>query len=218
LNPEQRAAVLHTEGPLLILAGAGTGKTRTIVHRIAHLIDTHKVEPANIIAVTFTNRAADEMRERVESYVGEAARAVTLSTFHSLGVRIMREHTAKLGLPKRFAVYGTSDQLAALRTATSEVSIGNDRYDLKRILWQISDWKSKKLAQRARATSLSSRRRPARVRMTTRFSRPMRTRSTRKCCARRARLTTTTCCSCLRGCSRVMKTRAALPGSAGITS
>ena len=145
LNPEQRAAVLHTEGPLLILAGAGTGKTRTIVHRIAHLIETQKVEPAHIVAVTFTNRAADEMRERVQSYVGDAARAVTLSTFHSLGVRILREHTSRLGLPKRFAVYGTSDQLAALRTATSEVSISDDRFDLKRILWQISDWKSKKL-------------------------------------------------------------------------
>src|SRR6185503_6269144 len=119
LNPEQRSAVLHTEGPLLILAGAGTGKTRTIVHRIAHLIETHNVEPAHIVAVTFTNRAADEMRERVQSYVGDAARAVTLSTFHSLGVRILREHTNRLGLPKRFAVYGTSDQLAALRTATS---------------------------------------------------------------------------------------------------
>jgi superfamily I DNA/RNA helicase len=137
--------VQHTEGPLLILAGAGTGKTRTIVHRIAHLIDSHGVEPANIVAVTFTNRAADEMRERVQSYVGDAARAVTLSTFHSLGVRILREHTSKLRLPKRFAVYGTSDQMAALRTAASEVSIGDDRFDLKRILWQISDWKSKKI-------------------------------------------------------------------------
>ena len=137
--------MLHTEGPLLILAGAGTGKTRTIVHRIAHLIDGMKVEPANVVGLTFTNRAADEMRERVQSYVGDAARAVTLSTFHSLGVRILREHAAKLGLPKRFAVYGTSDQLAALRTATSEIRIADDRFDLKRILWQISDWKSKSL-------------------------------------------------------------------------
>jgi superfamily I DNA/RNA helicase len=135
--------VLHTEGPLLILAGAGTGKTRTIVHRIAHLVDGLKVDAAHVVGLTFTNRAADEMRERVQSYVGDAARAVTLSTFHSLGVRILREHAAKLGLPKRFAVYGTSDQLAALRTATSEISIADDRFDLKRLLWQISDWKSK---------------------------------------------------------------------------
>ena len=146
LNPEQRSAVATSEGPLLILAGAGTGKTKTIVHRIAHLIEGAEVPPHRIAAVTFTNRAADEMRERVQSYVGEAARAVTLSTFHSLGVRIIREHYAKLGLPRRFAVYGSSDQLAALRTATSEVHIDDNRFDLKRVLAQISDWKSKKLS------------------------------------------------------------------------
>src|SRR5688500_6947994 len=83
LNPEQRAAVLHTEGPLLILAGAGTGKTRTIVHRIAHIIESGKVDPVNVVGLTFTNRAADEMRERVQCYVGDAARAVALNTFHS---------------------------------------------------------------------------------------------------------------------------------------
>ena len=145
LNPEQRSAVSQTEGPVLILAGAGTGKTKTIVHRIAHLIEGAEVAPNRIAAVTFTNRAADEMRERVQSYVGDAARQVTLSTFHSLGVRIIREHYQKIGLPRRFAVYGAADQLAALKTAASEVRIDNDSFDLKRILWQISDWKSKKL-------------------------------------------------------------------------
>ncbi len=148
--------MLHTEGPLLILAGAGTGKTRTIVHRIAHLIHGLKVDPVNVVGLTFTNRAADEMRERVQSYAGEAARAVTLSTFHSLGVRILREHGAKLSLPKRFAVYGTADQLAALRTATSEISIADDRFDLKRLLWQISDWKSKGVAPAEASRRLAS--------------------------------------------------------------
>src|SRR5687767_667348 len=146
LNPEQRSAVSQTEGPVLILAGAGTGKTKTIVHRIAHLIEGADVAPNRIAAVTFTNRAADEMRERVQAYVGDAARQVTLSTFHSLGVRIIREHYQKLALPRRFAVYGSADQMAALKTAASEVRIDNDSFDLKRILWQISDWKSKKLS------------------------------------------------------------------------
>lgn len=145
LNPEQRAAVLQTEGPLLILAGAGTGKTKTIVHRIAHLIGDRNVDPARIVAVTFTNRAADEMRERVRSYIGESARRVTLSTFHSLGMRILREHGERLGLPKRFAIYSTADQLAALKTATGEISIDDNRFDLKRILARISDWKTRRL-------------------------------------------------------------------------
>lgn len=127
LNSAQRAAVTHIDGPLLILAGAGTGKTKTLVHRIAHLIRSGGVPPSRILAVTFTNRAAEEMRERVHAYVGAEARAITLGTFHALGVRILREHGARLGLPQRFAIYATGDQLAALRSATSEISIADDR-------------------------------------------------------------------------------------------
>src|SRR5690606_17705682 len=145
LNSAQRAAVTHIDGPLLILAGAGTGKTKTLVHRIAHLIRSGGVPPSRILAVTFTNRAAEEMRERVHAYVGAEARAITLGTFHALGVRILREHGARLGLPQRFAIYATGDQLAALRSATSEISIADDRFALKRILWRISDWKSKRI-------------------------------------------------------------------------
>lgn len=145
LNPEQREAVLHVDGPLLILAGAGTGKTKTLVHRIAHLIHQARVEPQNIVGVTFTNRAADEMRERVESFVGPEAKRVTLSTFHSLGVRILREHHKKLSLPARFAIYSTPDQLAALKLACSEISIANDAFDIKRILRQISSWKNQRV-------------------------------------------------------------------------
>ncbi|MGQ0562529.1 MAG: ATP-dependent helicase [Gemmatimonadota bacterium] len=152
LNPEQRAAVEHVDGPLLILAGAGTGKTRTLVHRIAHLIRAARVQPDTIVGVTFTNRAADEMRERVESFIGEEARRVTLSTFHSLGVRILRAHYRKLALPARFAIYSTPDQLAALKMACAEISIGNDVFDHKRILRQISSWKNARVstAQAAR--------------------------------------------------------------------
>ena len=145
LNSAQRDAVTHVDGPLLILAGAGTGKTKTLVHRIAHLIRAAQVPPSKILAVTFTNRAAEEMRARVHGYAGADAKAVTLSTFHSLGVRILREHGAKLDLPKRFAIYSTGDQLAALKAATSEISISDDRFDLKRVLWRISDWKSRRI-------------------------------------------------------------------------
>ncbi|HUG42083.1 MAG TPA: UvrD-helicase domain-containing protein [Longimicrobiales bacterium] len=146
LNPEQREAVLHTDGPVLVLAGAGSGKTRMLVHRIAHLIRAKQAEPSQVLAVTFTNRAADEMRERVRAFAGDAAKDVVISTFHSLGVRILREHGDRLGLPRRFAIYDTRDQLGALKTATSEIRIDDDRFDLARVLRRISDWKTRGVA------------------------------------------------------------------------
>ncbi|MEX0892762.1 MAG: UvrD-helicase domain-containing protein [Gemmatimonadota bacterium] len=143
LNYEQKKAVLTTEGPLLVLAGAGSGKTRMLVHRIVHLIRGRQVEPRHILALTFTNKAADQMRDRVAAYAGSMARNATLSTFHSLGARILREHGARLGLPKRFAIYATSDQMGALRAATAEISISDDAFDLKRVVRTISDWKTR---------------------------------------------------------------------------
>ncbi len=143
LNPEQRRAAQATEGPVLILAGAGSGKTKTLVHRIVHLIRARKVEPQRIVAVTFTNRAATEMRERVAAYAGAEARQVVLSTFHALGARILREYAAKLGLPQRFAIYADADQQAALRSACAEISIDDDRFDYRRVLRRISDWKAR---------------------------------------------------------------------------
>lgn len=145
LNPEQRAAALHTEGPLLILAGAGSGKTKTLVHRIVHLLRGRSVPPSKIAVVTFTNRAAEEMRERVQAFAGREARGVVISTFHALGLRILRQHGKRLGLPDGFAVYSVSDQLGALKTAASEVSIDDDRFDLKRVLRRISDWKTRRV-------------------------------------------------------------------------
>ncbi len=143
LNPEQRRAAQATEGPVLILAGAGSGKTKTLVHRIVHLIRARKVEPQRIVAVTFTNRAAAEMRERLAAYAGSEARQVVLSTFHSLGARILREFAGKVGLPQRFAIYAGADQLGALRSACAEISIDDDRFDYRRVLRQISDWKAR---------------------------------------------------------------------------
>ncbi|MBR9989241.1 MAG: UvrD-helicase domain-containing protein [Gemmatimonadetes bacterium] len=146
LNVEQRSAVQRTEGPVLILAGAGSGKTRTLVYRIAHLVRSAQVDPGRIVAVTFTNKAAMEMRERVREFAGDEAKRVTISTFHSLGARILREHGVKLGLPRKFAIYSAADQMGALKSACSEISIDDDSFDLKRVMRQISDWKTRGLA------------------------------------------------------------------------
>jgi len=146
LNPEQQQAALATEGPVLILAGAGSGKTRTIVYRIAYLVRDRGVDPRRVLAVTFTNKAAAEMRERVARIVGKDAKGVLLSTFHSLGARILREHGQKVGLPKSFSIYSTGDQLAMVKRIADEVHVaptaGDENFDHKKVLFQISDWKN----------------------------------------------------------------------------
>ena len=105
LNDPQRDAVLHGEGPLLILAGAGSGKTRVLTHRIAHLVGTGQARPSEILAITFTNKAAQEMRERVEGLVGRKARAMWVMTFHSACARILRADAERLGYTRRFTIY-----------------------------------------------------------------------------------------------------------------
>ena len=147
LNPEQREAALATEGPVLILAGAGSGKTRTLVFRIAHLLQLG-VHPRNILAVTFTNKAAMEMRERVAKMVGKDAKGVLLSTFHSLGARLLRDHGTRIGLPKDFAIYPTGDQAQLVKRIIAEevhvvATAGDDSWDAKKILFQIGDWKNR---------------------------------------------------------------------------
>ena len=109
LNPAQREAVLTTEGPLLVIAGAGSGKTRVLTHRIAHLIREHGISPFEILAITFTNKAADEMKHRVGALVGPVAEKMWVSTFHSACVRILRRDADKLGYPKQFTIYDQSD-------------------------------------------------------------------------------------------------------------
>ena len=117
LNPEQREAVLHREGPVLILAGAGSGKTRVITFRIAYLIGDGHAEPDQVLAVTFTNKASQEMRERVEALIGDAASRVWLSTFHSLCARLLRREAPKIGLSRDFVIYDSSDQVAVVKQA-----------------------------------------------------------------------------------------------------
>ena len=110
LNEKQREAASQLDGSLLILAGAGSGKTRTITYRIAHMIENIGISPYSILAVTFTNKAAKEMRERVENLVGEVAKSCTISTFHSFGMRLLRMYAAEVGYNPNFTIYDTDDQ------------------------------------------------------------------------------------------------------------
>jgi DNA helicase-2/ATP-dependent DNA helicase PcrA len=115
LNPPQREAVLTEGGPLLVLAGAGSGKTRVLTHRIAHLVQERRVAPEGILAITFTNKAAGEMRERLGGLVGPASRALWASTFHSACVRILRREAHEVGYERDFTIFDQADQLRVLR-------------------------------------------------------------------------------------------------------
>ena len=119
LNEPQREAVYHTDGPLLILAGAGSGKTRVLTHRIAYLIGERGVNPWNILAITFTNKAAEEMRQRVDNLVGFGAESVWVSTFHSACVRILRRFIDRLGYENHFTIYDTDDQKTLIKEGAS---------------------------------------------------------------------------------------------------
>jgi DNA helicase-2/ATP-dependent DNA helicase PcrA len=123
LNPVQQKAVLETEGPLLVFAGAGSGKTRVLTYRIAYLIQEKGVEPWNIFAVTFTNKAADEMRERVERLLGRSAKGTWISTFHSACARILRQHIECLGFQRNFVIYDEQDQERHLKTVMKELNL-----------------------------------------------------------------------------------------------
>ena len=138
LNPPQQEAVYHTEGPLLILAGAGSGKTRVLTHRIAYLIDEKGVNPWNILAITFTNKAASEMRERVDKIVGFGSESIWVSTFHSTCVRILRRHIDRLGFDIRFAIYDTEDQKTLMKEICRKLNIDTKIYKERSLLAQIS--------------------------------------------------------------------------------
>ena len=120
LNPEQARAVTTTDGPLLILAGAGSGKTRVLAHRIAYLVGIKDVAPWRILAVTFTNRAAAELRERIISLVGEGGRDVVAGTFHSLAARVLRADGEAIGIGRRFVIYDTDDQTSLMKQILRE--------------------------------------------------------------------------------------------------
>jgi DNA helicase-2/ATP-dependent DNA helicase PcrA len=143
LNPEQQAAVQHTEGPLLILAGAGSGKTRVITSRIAYLIETGHAEPGQILAVTFTNKAAEEMRARVERLVGEECRDIWVSTFHSLCARLLRREAPAIGLSRDFVIYDSSDQLSVVKQAMKTLGVDDKLVPPRAALSRISQAKNR---------------------------------------------------------------------------
>ncbi len=165
LNPRQQEAVLHTEGPLLILAGAGSGKTRVLTHRIAYLIEEKEVNPWNILAITFTNKAAGEMRERVDLLVQSGAGSVWVSTFHSLCVRILRRFIEYLGYENNFTIYDSDDQKTLMKQILKKLNLDSKQYrerDMLRIIssakneligvdefWKNAqgDWRLKKVAE-----------------------------------------------------------------------
>lgn len=138
LNKEQKEAVLHTEGPLLILAGAGSGKTRVLTHRIAYLIEECGVNPWNILAITFTNKAAGEMRERVESTVGFGSDSVWVSTFHSTCVRILRRHIDLLGYDTNFTIYDGDDQKSVMKDVIRSMDLDPKIYKERAFLGAVS--------------------------------------------------------------------------------
>lgn len=142
LNKEQREAVLQTEGPVLILAGAGSGKTRVLTHRIAWLIEEKNVAPWNILAITFTNKAAGEMRERVDRIVEDAASQVWVSTFHSMCVRILRRHIELLGYENNFTIYDTDDQKSVMKQLLKDLDIDPKQYKERMFLGKISSAKN----------------------------------------------------------------------------
>ncbi len=133
LNPVQQKAVLETEGPLLVFAGAGSGKTRVLTYRIAYLIQEKGVAPWNILAVTFTNKAADEMKERVERLLGRSSKGTWISTFHSACVRILRRHIEHLGFQRNFVIYDEQDQERHLKTVMKELELDFKMFNPKAI-------------------------------------------------------------------------------------
>jgi DNA helicase II / ATP-dependent DNA helicase PcrA len=146
LNPEQRAAVEATEGPVLVLAGAGTGKTRVLTTRIAHLIATGKAYPSQILSVTFTNKAAREMRERITAVIGPVAEGMQwLGTFHSIGTKILRRHAELVGLRSDFTILGTDDQLRLMKQVIELEGIDEKRWPARQLAGHIDGWKNRGL-------------------------------------------------------------------------
>ncbi|HLC04900.1 MAG TPA: UvrD-helicase domain-containing protein, partial [Anaerolineales bacterium] len=138
LNPKQEEAVLHTEGPLLVLAGAGSGKTRVITRRIAYLIGHCGVPPWNILAVTFTNKAAEEMKRRVADLLGQDGMRVWVGTFHSTCVRILRKHGGVMGLRSSFVIYDEGDQLSLMRDCLRAIGLSERALNPRAVLSRIS--------------------------------------------------------------------------------
>src|SRR5690625_3739546 len=142
LNKEQREAIQHTEGPLLIMAGAGSGKTRVLTHRIAYLIEEKFINPYNILAITFTNKAAKEMQERVRQLIGVRSEGMWVSTFHSMCVRILRRHIDLIGYSRNFTIVDDSDQITVVKQVLKDLNYDPKEYTPRMMLARISSFKN----------------------------------------------------------------------------
>ncbi|MBW7474942.1 DNA helicase PcrA [Paenibacillus oenotherae] len=142
LNPQQREAVQATEGPLLIMAGAGSGKTRVLTHRIAYLIEKRRVAPWSILAITFTNKASREMQERVAALIGPSGRDIWVSTFHSMCVRILRKDIGRIGFTQSFSILDSTDQLSVIRNCMKDLNIDTKKFEPKSVQAAISGAKN----------------------------------------------------------------------------
>src|ERR1051326_4840451 len=146
LNPEQLEAVQTLDGPVLVLAGAGTGKTRVLTTRVAHILATGRAFPSQILAVTFTNKAAREMKDRVAAMVGEAVEGMPwLGTFHSIGAKILRRHAELVGLKSSFTILDTDDQIRLLKQILSAADIDDKRWPARVLAAMIDSWKNRGL-------------------------------------------------------------------------
>src|SRR5215207_7802910 len=143
LNEPQREAVTHKDGPLMIIAGAGSGKTKVLTTRIAHLMGHHGIDAFNILALTFTNKAAKEMKERVERVLGNSeARNLYIGTFHSVFARILRAEASKLGYPSNFTIYDTDDAKSVVKTVINELALDDKQYKPNVVYNRISSAKN----------------------------------------------------------------------------
>src|SRR5437763_11219324 len=145
LNPAQREAVLHTEGPLLVIAGAGSGKTRVLTYRVAHRIAACGVKPNEILAITFTNKAAGEMRTRLENLLGDTARRIWILTFHAACGRILRREAPRLGYRSNFTIYDQADQVRLVKACLEELERDPTRCVPRGIHAQLSNRKNQLL-------------------------------------------------------------------------
>ena len=149
LNDKQYEAVVNTEGPCLVIAGAGSGKTKVLTHKIAYLLSEKKVLPWNILAITFTNKAANEMKERVENLVGDVAKDIWMGTFHSICVRILRKFIDRIGFDSSFIIFDTSDQKTLIKECMKALSIDDKLFSDKAVIAEISNGKNEMLEPKA---------------------------------------------------------------------
>ena len=151
LNDKQYEAVINTEGPVLVIAGAGSGKTKVLTHKIAYLMGEKHIMPWNILAITFTNKAANEMKQRVENLVGDATKDMWIGTFHSICVRILRRYIDRIGFDTSFAIFDTSDQKTMVKNCLKELNIDDKMFTDKSVMYEISNAKNEMLEPKAYA-------------------------------------------------------------------